>query len=36
MDIDVENIDKNDKNTCRTIYEAVDELYFGKVKLFTK
>ena len=29
MDIDVQNIDKNDKNTCRKIYEAIDEPYFG-------
>ena len=27
MDIDVKNIDKNDKNKWRTIYKAIDELY---------
>ena len=36
MDIDVQNIDKNDKNTCRKIYEEIDEPYFGEVKLFPK
>ena len=36
MDIYVKHIDKNDKNTLRTIYEAIDETYFGEVKIFTK
>ena len=36
MDLDVANIDKNDNNTWRTIYEAVDEGYFVKVKLFPR
>ena len=36
MDIDIEHIDKNDKNTHRTIYKAIDVLYFGEVKLSTK
>ena len=31
MDLDVQNIDKNDKNTQRTIYEAIYEPYFGEV-----
>ena len=34
MDIDVKNIDKADKNTWRTIYEAIDESYFGEDKIF--
>ena len=36
MYLDVENIDKNDKNTWRNIYEEIDASYFGEVKLFTK
>ena len=36
MDIDVENINKNDKNRWRNIYEAIDAPYFGEVKLFPK
>ena len=36
MDIYVKNIDKNDNNTWITIYKAIDEPYFGGVKLFTK
>ena len=36
MDIDVNNIDKNDKNKWRTIYKANDASYFGEVKLFPK
>ena len=36
MDIDVKNIDKNDKNTWITIYEPIDEPYFWEVKIFTK
>ena len=36
MDIDVKNIDENDKNTWRKIYEAIDEPYFGYFTLFTK
>ena len=32
----VKNIDRNDKNTWRTIYEAIDAPYFGDVNLFTK
>ena len=31
-----ENIDKNDNNTQRTIYESIDECYFGGVKLFPR
>ena len=29
MDLDVAHIEKNDKNKWRTIYEAIDEHYFG-------
>ena len=36
MDIDIKNINKNDKNTWRTIYEEICEPYFGEVKLFPK
>ena len=36
MDIDVENIDKNYKNTWRSIYEAIDAPCFLEVKLFPK
>ena len=36
MDIYVKNIDKNDKNTWRTVYEAIDAPYFVEVKLFPK
>ena len=36
MDLDVKNIDKNDNNTWRTIYEAIYEPYFGEVKLFPR
>ena len=36
MDLDVANIDKNDKNTCMDIYKAIDVRYFGGVKLFPK
>ena len=36
MDIYVKNIDKNYKNTWRTISKAIDVPYFGEVKLFTK
>ena len=36
MDIDDKNIDNNDNNTCRTIYEAIYAPYFGEVKLFPK
>ena len=32
----VKNIDKNDDNTWRTIYEAIDEPYFGEVETFPK
>ena len=34
MDLYVENIDKNDNNTWRTIYKEIDEGYFVKFKLF--
>ena len=34
--IDVKNIDKNDKNIWRTIYEAIYAPYFEEVKLFSK
>ena len=33
MDLNVSNIDKNDKNIQRTIYKANDEGYFVRVKL---
>ena len=33
-DLDVENIDTNDNNTLRTIYEAIDEGDFVNVKIF--
>ena len=36
MALDVANIDKNDNNTRRTIYEAIDEGYFVKFKLFPR
>ena len=36
MDIDVENIDKNDQNIWRTIYKVIDAPYFRRVKLLTK
>ena len=36
MDLYVANIDKNYKNTWRTIYEAIDAPYFVEVKLFPK
>ena len=36
IDIDVKNINKYDKNAGRKIYEAIYELYFGKVRLFPK
>ena len=36
MDLDVANIDKNDDNTWRTIYESIYEIYFVKIKLFPR
>ena len=36
IDIDVENINKNDKNRWRNIYEPIYAPYFGEVKLFPK
>ena len=36
MDINVENIDENDKKTHRAIYEVIDEPYFGEVIIFLK
>ena len=36
MTIDVENIDKRDNNTWRTIYEAIDEKCFKKLICFLK
>ena len=36
MDIDVKNIDKNNKNIWRTIYEAIGAPYFGEVKIYFK
>ena len=36
MYTDVENIDKNDKNTQRTVYKAIDAPYFGEAKIFSK
>ena len=35
MDLYITNIDKNDKNTWRTIYEAIDAPYFGEVGIFS-
>ena len=34
MEIDMENIYKDDNMTCRKIYKAIDELYFEEVTLF--
>ena len=36
MSFDVKNIDKNDKNTWRTLYKEIDEPYSAEVKLFHK
>ena len=36
IDLNVSNIDRNDKNTWRTIYEEIDAPYFVGVKLFPK
>ena len=36
MDSDVSNIDRNDKNTYGTIYEAIDAPSFVQIKLFTR
>ena len=36
IDIYVENNDKDDKKTRRTMYEVIDEPYFGEVKLFPR
>ena len=36
MDLDVANINKNDKHTRRTIYEEIYSTYFGEVKLFSR
>ena len=36
MDMNVENIDINDNNTWRIIYEAIDELFFEEVRMFPK
>ena len=36
MDIYVKDIDKNNKRTRRTIYEAIDAHHFGNAELFTK
>ena len=36
MQIDLKNIDKNDKNRWKTIYEAINETYFVEGKLFPK
>ena len=33
---DVSNIDNNDNNTWRTIYEKIYEYYFGEIKLFPR
>ena len=32
----MENIDNDDKMTCITIYEAIDEIYFEEFTLFPK
>ena len=34
MDLYVSDIDKDGNNTWRTIYEAIDEGYFVKIKVF--
>ena len=36
MYIYVKNINKNDNNILRTIYDAIDASYFGEVKRFPK
>ena len=36
MDLDVANIDENYNNIWRTIYEAIDEGSFFKVKIFPR
>ena len=36
IDLDIVNIDKNDKDTQRTIYEAICERYFGEVILIPR
>ena len=36
MDLDVGDIDKNYKNTWRTIYAEIDAPYFVEVELFPK
>ena len=36
MDLDVANIDKNDKNIWRTIYKAIGECYFGEGNIFPR
>ena len=36
IDLYFSNIDKNDKNTWRTIYKAIVERYFGDAKLLPR
>ena len=36
MEVDVKKIDKYDKNTRRTIYEAVDEPFLERLNYFLK
>ena len=36
MNVDVENIDRNDKNTRITIYKSINAYYFGEVIISTK
>ena len=36
MDLDVANLNKNGKTIRRTIYEAINERYFAKVKQFPR
>ena len=34
MDLDIVNIDKNEKKSLRTIYESIDGSYFVGIKSF--
>ena len=36
MYLDIENIDKDEKKTLRTICKAIGERYFSEVKLFPR
>ena len=35
MEIELKIIDKEYNKTCRTIYEAIYDIYFGEITLFT-